>query len=54
MNSPVQILIRTHRLDLSAQISELREHAETVADPALHTAALEHAQFVAQLGEQAE
>ena len=52
--APVQILIRTHCLDLSAQISELRQHAETVAHPALHTAALEHAQFLTQLGERAE
>ncbi|HEX5142795.1 MAG TPA: PrgI family protein [Mycobacterium sp.] len=52
--APVQILIRTHRLDLSSQISELRQHAETVEHPALHTAALEHARFLTQLGERAE
>jgi hypothetical protein len=52
--APVQILIRAHRLDLSAQISELRQHAETVADPALHTAALEHAEFLGQLREESE
>jgi hypothetical protein len=54
LNSGVQILIRTHRLDLSAQISELRQQAERMAHPALHTAALEHAEFLAQLGEQSE
>jgi hypothetical protein len=54
LTAPVQILIRTHRLDLSAQISALREQAERVAHPALHAAALEHAEFLTHLGEQSE
>ena len=54
LTAPVQIVIRTHRLDLSAHINELREQAGRVAHPALHTAALEHAEFLAQLGEQSE
>jgi hypothetical protein len=54
LTAPVQILIRAHRLDLSTQISELREQAERVAHPALHAAALEHAEFLAQLSEQSE
>ncbi|HEX6401712.1 MAG TPA: PrgI family protein [Pseudonocardiaceae bacterium] len=54
LTAPVQIVIRTHRLDLSAQINELREQAGRVAHPALHTAALEHAEFLAHLSEQSE
>lgn len=54
LTAPVQILIRAHHLDLSAQISELREHAERVAHPALHTAALEHADYLAHLREHNE
>ncbi|MGH3530262.1 MAG: PrgI family protein, partial [Pseudonocardiaceae bacterium] len=49
---PVQILIRTHRLDLSAQITELRQGSEGLAHPALQTAALEHAEFLTHLREQ--
>ncbi|MGH3784908.1 MAG: PrgI family protein [Pseudonocardiaceae bacterium] len=54
LTAPVQILIRTHRLDLSAQINELHQQADRVAHPALHTAALEHAEFLTHLGEQRE
>jgi hypothetical protein len=54
LTTGVQILIRTHRLDLSTQISALREQAEQMAHPALHTAALEHAEFLAHLREQSE
>jgi hypothetical protein len=54
LTAPVQILVRSHRLDLSGQITELREQAARVAHPALHTAALEHAEFLAHLGEQSE
>lgn len=49
---PVQILIRAHRLDLSAPISELRQGSGGLAHPALHTAALEHAEFLTHLSEQ--
>jgi hypothetical protein len=54
LTAPVQIVIRSHRLDLSGQITELREQAGRVAHPALHTAALEHAEFLAHLGERSE
>lgn len=47
--APVQILVRTHRLDLSGPISELREQAGALAHPALETAALEHAEHLAEL-----
>lgn len=52
--APVQILIRAHRLDLSAQISELRQRCGELAHPALHTAALEHADYLAHLSEHTE
>ncbi|MEV8319398.1 PrgI family protein [Streptomyces sp. NPDC059900] len=53
LTAPVQILIRTERLDLSAQIGELREYAAALPHPALETAALEHADYVQQLGREA-
>lgn len=54
LSSPVQILIRAHRLDLSAQISELRQGCGGLAHPALEAAALEHADYLTQLGEQSD
>ncbi|MGH3857930.1 MAG: PrgI family protein [Pseudonocardiaceae bacterium] len=51
---PVQILIRAQRLDLSAQITELRQGSEGLAHPALQTAALEHAEFLTHLSEQSD
>ncbi|MGH3857045.1 MAG: PrgI family protein [Pseudonocardiaceae bacterium] len=50
--APVQILIRAHRLDLSTQITELRQGSVGLAHPALQTAALEHAEFLTHLREQ--
>jgi hypothetical protein len=47
--APVQILVRTHRLDLSGPITELREQAGALAHPALEAAALEHAEHLAEL-----
>lgn len=54
LNAPVQLLVRTERLDLTGQISDLRERAGTLAHPALETAALEHADYLAQLAAQAD
>ncbi|HTZ44876.1 MAG TPA: PrgI family protein [Jatrophihabitans sp.] len=49
LSAPVQILIRTHRLDLSEQITGLRERAASLPHPALESAALEHADYLDQL-----
>jgi hypothetical protein len=54
LTAPVQILIRTHRLDLSSAIVELRERAGGLPHPALESAALDHADYLAALGEQTE
>ncbi|MFC4464003.1 PrgI family protein [Streptomyces xiangluensis] len=51
LTAPVQVLIRTERLDLSAQISELRQRAPSLPHPALEAAAREHADYLAQLGQ---
>ncbi|MFF7987989.1 PrgI family protein [Streptomyces sp. NPDC007901] len=48
---PVQVLIRTERLDLSAQIGELRQHASSLPHTALEAAAREHADYLAQLAQ---
>jgi hypothetical protein len=45
----VQILVRTERMDLSAQISELRTSAAGLPHPALEHAAHEHADYLTQL-----
>lgn len=50
LTAPIQVLIRTERLDLSNQITELREAAGGLPHPALEQAALEHAEYLAQLG----
>ncbi|MEU5001503.1 PrgI family protein [Streptomyces sp. NPDC021622] len=54
LTSPVQILIRAERLDLSSQISELREYAPQLPHRALETAAHEHAQYLGQLAREAD
>lgn len=54
LTSPVQILIRAERLDLSGQIIDLRETAGGLPHPALETAALEHAGFLTELAEQSD
>ncbi|MER5302815.1 PrgI family protein [Streptomyces lasiicapitis] len=51
---PTQILIRAERLDLSTQISELRAYASALPHPALAAAALEHADYLQQLGQNAD
>lgn len=54
LTAPVQILVRTERLDLSGQINELLARAGGLPHPALEAAALEHADYLAQLGEQTD
>jgi hypothetical protein len=54
LTAPVQMLVRTERLDLTAQISELRARAGGLPHPALEAAALEHADYLGQLGEQTD
>ena len=49
LTAPVQILIRAERLDLSAQIAELRDAAPGLPHPRLEAAALEHADYLDQL-----
>jgi hypothetical protein len=54
LTAPVQVLVRTERLDLSGQIAELRARAGGLPHPALEAAAIEHADYLAQLGEQTD
>lgn len=54
LGASVQILIRAQRLDLSGQIAELRDRAAGLPHPALESAALDHADYLAQLGQQAD
>jgi hypothetical protein len=54
LTAPVQILIRAERLDLSAQIAELREQAGGLPHPALEAAALEHADYLTHLAGQTD
>ena len=49
-SGPVQILIRTGRVDLATAISRLRHDAPSLPHPALEHAALAHAGFLAGLG----
>ncbi|TQM05991.1 PrgI family protein [Pseudonocardia kunmingensis] len=49
LTAPVQILVRTHRLDLTGQINELHARAADLPHPALDAAAREHAEFLAHL-----
>ncbi|MFI7676453.1 PrgI family protein [Actinophytocola sp. NPDC049390] len=54
LTAPVQVLVRTERLDLSGQIAELRERAGGLPHPALEAAALEHADYLVQLAQQSD
>ncbi|RDI25438.1 PrgI family protein [Lentzea flaviverrucosa] len=54
LTAPVQVLVRTERLDLSGQIVELREQAGGLPHPALEQAAFEHAEYLDQLGRATE
>ncbi|MGW0662185.1 PrgI family protein [Streptodolium elevatio] len=51
LTASVQVLVRAERVDVSAQIAELREQAQDLPHPALADAAREHADFLAQLGD---
>jgi hypothetical protein len=52
LTGPAQILIRAGRADLSGAITALREGAPALPHPALETAALAHADFLADLASQ--
>ncbi|MEV4033756.1 PrgI family protein [Streptomyces umbrinus] len=54
LTAPVQVLIRTERLDLSTQIGELHQRAPSLPHPALEAAAHEHADYLAQLGQSSD
>ena len=49
LNSPVQLLVRTHRLDLSGAVEQLRAAAPGLPHPALEAAAAEHADYLESL-----
>jgi PrgI family protein len=51
LSAPIQLLVRTDHLDLSTQITELREQAGGLPHPALEAAAIEHADYLTDLGE---
>lgn len=51
LTGPTQILVRTSRLDLTGQITALRERAPGLPHPALRAAAAEHADYLAELAE---
>ncbi|WP_435158200.1 PrgI family mobile element protein [Amycolatopsis sacchari] len=54
LSGGVQILVRAQRLDLSEEIADLRHRAASLPHPALEQAALDHADYLAHLGEQAD
>ena len=54
LTAPVQILVRAERLDLTGQSRDLRARAATLPDPGLERLALDHAEFLDQLGARAD
>ena len=54
LTAPVQILIRALPLDLSGQIQELHDTADSLPHPALREAALDHAEHLASLSRNAQ
>ncbi len=54
LNAPVQILVRAERLDLAPQIAQLRDRAGGLPHPALEAAALDHADYLAELSAEAD
>ncbi|WP_425838392.1 PrgI family protein [Streptomyces fractus] len=54
LTAPVQILVRAERLDLSAQVTELRECAPALPHPALEAAAREHADYLVALADRVD
>ncbi|MEY9969261.1 hypothetical protein ABIA33_007349 [Streptacidiphilus sp. MAP12-16] len=51
LTAPVQVLVRTHRLDLAPMVAVLREEAPGLPHPLLEDAAHAHADFLAELGQ---
>jgi hypothetical protein len=51
LQGPAQILIRAHRIDLTAMAARLREDAPALPHPALERAALGHAAFLGNLAD---
>ena len=51
LSAPIQILIRTARLDLSEQITDVHRRAASLPHPALEEAAHDHGRYLAQLAE---
>ncbi|ACU72946.1 conserved hypothetical protein [Catenulispora acidiphila DSM 44928] len=49
LTAPVQLLVRTHRLDLSGAVDQLRAAAPSLPHPALEQAAAEHADYLEAL-----
>ncbi|RKS70695.1 PrgI family protein [Actinomadura pelletieri DSM 43383] len=49
LSGPAQIVVRAQDVDLAPLISGLRDHAPTLAHPELEQAAIEHADFLADL-----
>jgi hypothetical protein len=49
LSAPVQLLVRTHRLDLSGAVERLRAAAPGLPHPALEAAAAEHADYLEAL-----
>ncbi|MCF2531186.1 PrgI family protein [Yinghuangia soli] len=54
LSSPVQVLVRVERLDLSRQVSELYDQAEVLPDQALSDAARAHADYLGELSRSQE
>jgi hypothetical protein len=54
LTAPVQILVRAERLDLAPQIAQLRDRAGGLPHPALEAAALDHADYLADLSAEAD
>ncbi|MEV5542020.1 PrgI family protein [Saccharopolyspora shandongensis] len=54
LTAGVQILVRAQRLDLTSHIDDLRHRAASLPHPALEDAALDHADYLHHLTEQAE
>jgi hypothetical protein len=51
LQGPAQILIRAHRIDLSAMAARIQDNTAALPHPALERAALGHAAFLASLAE---
>jgi hypothetical protein len=49
LTAPVQLLVRTHRLDLTDAVQQLRDAAPALPHPALEQAATEHADYLQAL-----